>query len=162
MRAVPNERAAADRPPDVSAGAAFRWNVRVYYEDTDAGGIVYYANFLKFFERCRTEWLRACGVDQHAMATGGGVQFVVTSAQVDYLRPARLDDELLIEARIVAARRASLVFGQGAWRDGVELARGRVAVAAVDVRSLAPVRLPDGLLEKAAAVAARAPGHGPG
>src|SRR5215831_11115633 len=78
----------------------FSWKLRVYYEDTDAGGIVYYANFLKFFERCRTEWLRALGVEQARLAQESGLQFVVAQLAVDYLKPARLDDELTITARV--------------------------------------------------------------
>ncbi|MCU0940608.1 MAG: YbgC/FadM family acyl-CoA thioesterase, partial [Burkholderiaceae bacterium] len=79
---------------------AFRWRLRVYYEDTDAGGIVYYANYLKFFERCRTEWLRALGIDQTALVRDAGLQFVVKSIACEYRQPARLDDELTVLACI--------------------------------------------------------------
>lgn len=122
--------------------AVFRWPVRVYYEDTDAAGIVYYANYLKYFERCRTEWLRALGIDQHTMAAQEGLQFVVAQLAVDYHLPARLDDELVIEARITEQARSFIVFGQSAWRKTELLARSTVKVACVDTRRLAPMRLP--------------------
>lgn len=123
----------------------FRWRLRVYYEDTDAGGIVYYANFLKFFERCRTEWLRALGFDQARLARDEGLQFVVTSVAVDYLRPARLDDELVALARVERVGGASLVFAQQLERGTDRLAQGRVKVACVDARTLAPAALPPAL-----------------
>jgi len=120
--------------------------VRVYYEDTDAAGIVYYANYLKFFERCRTEWLRALGCSQVELAAAAGIQFVVSGLQVEYRQPARLDDELRVEARIVELRRASLSFDQRTLRGATVLATARVKVAAVEIRTLAPVRLPAILL----------------
>ena len=132
-------------PRDGSAG--FRWRLRVYYEDTDAGGIVYYANFLKFFERCRTEWLRALGFGQHRLAHDHGLQFVVTSITCDYKQPARLDDELTVLAQLERAGGASLVFAQAIWRDDSLLAQGRVKVACVDTRRLAPTALPGALLD---------------
>jgi acyl-CoA thioester hydrolase len=126
--------------------AEFRWPIRVYYEDTDAGGIVYYANYLKFFERCRTEWLRALGVDQIALARDDGLQFVVTSLACDYRQPARLDDSLTVFAALERAGRASLVFAQRIVRDAELLASGRVKVACVDTRQLAPAAMPASLL----------------
>ena len=128
------------------AESSFTWHLRVYFEDTDAGGIVYYANFLRFFERCRTEWLRALGVEQTKLAQETGLQFVVTHAAVDYLRPARLDDALVITARIGERGRAYLVFEQQALRGTELLARARVKVACVDIRRLLPARLPVELL----------------
>jgi acyl-CoA thioester hydrolase len=120
----------------------FSWNLRVYFEDTDAGGIVYYANFLKFFERCRTEWLRALGVEQTRLATQARLQFVVAQVGVDYLRPARLDDDLTITARIGELARSYLVFDQRALRGAELLAQAKVKVACVDTVRLAPARLP--------------------
>jgi len=120
----------------------FSWNLRVYYEDTDAGGIVYYANFLKFFERCRTEWLRALGVGQAHLAERSQIQFVVAQLAVDYVRPARLDDQLTITARIGELARAYLVFEQQALRGTEVLARAKVKVACVDTVRLVPARLP--------------------
>jgi acyl-CoA thioester hydrolase len=147
------------RADDSSREDAFLWRVRVYFEDTDAGGIVYYANFLKFFERSRTEWLRAAGFNQQELVRRGGVQFVVTAAQVEYRRPARLDDELVIESRIEQARHVTLVFAQRALRGTEELARAKVTIAAVSVggkNGLSAARLPDGLLAAATAAAAAA------
>jgi acyl-CoA thioester hydrolase len=120
----------------------FRWPIRVYYEDTDAAGIVYYANFLKFFERCRTEWLRALGIEQQRLKENEGLQFVVVDASIEYRRPARLDDELSISARIAEAARTYVVFEQQAMRADELLAVARVKVASVDAEKLTPTRLP--------------------
>ncbi len=128
--------------------ATFRWPVRVYYEDTDAGGIVYYANFLRFFERCRTEWLRALGLAQRELAAVHGLQFVVAQLAIDYLRPARLDDMLAIEARIAELARSYLVFEQQARRGDELLAQATVKVACVDARRGAPARLPAELVSR--------------
>jgi len=95
---------------------AFCWPVRVYWEDTDAGGIVYYANYLKFFERARTEWLRACGIHQQALREATGGMFVVSQAQVNYLKSARLDDELWVTTTLTQAARASMTLQQRALR----------------------------------------------
>jgi acyl-CoA thioester hydrolase len=121
------------------------WPIRIYYEDTDAGGIVYYANYLKYFERCRTEWLRALGVDQSALEREQSLQFVVVRAEVEYLRPARLDDELAIEARVAELGRCSIVFNQLALRAGDVLARARIRIACVDAQRRQPARLPQRL-----------------
>ena len=120
----------------------FKWNLRVYFEDTDAGGIVYYANFLKFFERCRTEWLRALGVEQTRLAQQSNLQFVVAQLAIDYVKPAMLDDQLAITARIAEQGRSYLVFEQHALRDTELLARADVKIACVDTRRLVPARLP--------------------
>jgi tol-pal system-associated acyl-CoA thioesterase len=88
-------------------GQPFTWTVRVYYEDTDTGGVVYYANYLKFFERARTEWLRAAGFEQQALAREHGLQFVVARIECDYRRPARLDDIIELDVRVAQAGRAS-------------------------------------------------------
>ena len=97
-------------------GQPFTWTVRVYYEDTDTGGVVYYANYLKFFERARTEWLRAAGFGQQALAAEQGLQFVVARIECDYRRPARLDDVIDIDVRVIQAGRVSVVFEQTARR----------------------------------------------
>ena len=128
----------------------FVWPVRVYYEDTDAGGVVYYANYLKYFERCRTEWLRALGIDQSVLAREQGLQFVVAEIGAKYLAPARLDDELAIEARLVRVGPCSLDFEQQARRAHVTLAHGRVKVACVDAQRRIPARLPASLEDQIA------------
>lgn len=125
--------------------AVFRWRVRVYYEDTDAGGVVYYSNYLKFFERCRTEWLRSLGVDQATLACNDGLRFVVVELEAKYLSPARLDDELTVEAALGGLGRCSLRFEQRAIRAGEVLALGRVKVACVDAQRGLPARLPESI-----------------
>ncbi|HUD24983.1 MAG TPA: tol-pal system-associated acyl-CoA thioesterase [Burkholderiaceae bacterium] len=139
-------RATADRVRSIApSGAVFSWPLRVYYEDTDAGGVVYYANYLKFFERCRTEWLRALGIDQTTLALEQGLQFVVVRIEVKYLAPARLDDELMIEARLAQLGRCSLAFDQVALRAGEPLARAQVTVACLQAQRRHPARLPERL-----------------
>ena len=134
-----------------SALPTFRWPVRVYYEDTDAGGIVYYANFLKFFERCRTEWLRALSIDQIRLAADDGLMFVVQELACAYRTPARLDDQLEVLAQVSRVGGASLTFVQQVRRGELLLASGEVKVACVDARRMAPARLPAALLAALAA-----------
>jgi len=129
--------------------AGFVFPVRVYYEDTDAGGVVYYANYLRFFERARTEWLRSTGVSQYTLAETTHLMFVVRRAHIDYHSPARLDDCLTIVSRIAKAGRVALDFAQEAWRgeanSGELLARGLIKVACVDRITLRPTPLPESL-----------------
>jgi len=120
----------------------FTWPIRIYYEDTDAGGIVFYANYLKFFERARTEWLRACGVDQHELAQQDGAIFVVKSATIDYHAPARLDDVLNLTLSIEKLGRASVHFEQQARCGDVLLCSAQVKVGCVDAATLRPRSLP--------------------
>jgi len=134
--------------------ARFRWTIRVYYEDTDAAGIVYYANYLKYFERCRTEWLRSLGFEQRHLATRDRLQFVVAELSVQYHRPARLDDSLDIDASIVERARSYVVFRQQAKRGAELLASARVKVACVDSERLVPARLPATLAERLAVLPA--------
>lgn len=128
------------------AGPAFTWPVRVYWEDTDAGGIVFYANYLKFFERARTEWLRSLGVMQGSLRESAGGMFIVSETSVRYLAPARLDDELLVTARLEAAGRASLIIAQQALRGGTLLAEGTIRIGWVDDQTLRPGRIPPAIL----------------
>ena len=123
----------------------FEWRVRVYWEDTDAGGIVFYANYLKFFERARTEWLRARGIEQQRLRETAGGFFVVSATQVQYHRPARLDDLLLVTAAVSEVGRASLTIAQSARRDGPGgelLCEGTIRIGWVDALSLSPRRMP--------------------
>ena len=122
--------------------SVFSWPVRVYYEDTDAGGIVFYANYLKFFERARTEWLRAAKVGQQALRDEHGAIFVVKNASIDYHAPARLDDALNLTLSIEKLGHASVQFLQQAWHGDVLLASARVKVACVDAATLRPRALP--------------------
>jgi acyl-CoA thioester hydrolase len=121
--------------PDArSLGApVFAMRVRVYYEDTDAGGIVYYANYLRYFERARTDWLRSMGAVHTEMDAAHGLVFVVRELAIDYLAPARLDDELVVDVHVLEARRASMRLAQTARRaDGTTLVLSSVRVAALD------------------------------
>ncbi|MGN6319005.1 tol-pal system-associated acyl-CoA thioesterase [Trinickia sp.] len=121
---------------------SFDWPIRVYYEDTDAGGIVFFANYLKFFERARTEWLRACGVDQRKLAEENRIVFVVSETAVQYRTPARLDDRLTISSRIERLGKASVEFVQEAWRGDTLLAAGTIRVGCVELATLKPTALP--------------------
>ena len=111
-----------------------RLPVRVYYEDTDAGGVVYYANYLRFLERARTEWLRALGFDQGRLMVEAGLAFAVRSLAVDYLKPARLDDQLDVLTTIESLGRAQMVFAQRIERNGEVLVTATVRVACLDIR----------------------------
>lgn len=126
-----------------SPAAPFRHGLRVYWEDTDAGGVVFYANYLKFFERARTEWLRARGVSQHSLREQTGAIFVVTDTQVSYQRPARLDDWLEVTVQVAESGRASFTLEQVAWCRGQLLAKGRIRVGCVDADTLRPRRIPE-------------------
>jgi acyl-CoA thioester hydrolase len=122
----------------------FSWRTRVYWEDTDGGGVVYYANYLKFMERARTEWLRALGHSQMELAQTHGFVFAVVEVKVNYRRPARLDDELQVSCVPVPEGRASLRFMQTVTRaDATVLAEGEVRVACVDAKTFRPRPLPD-------------------
>ncbi|TAE32725.1 MAG: tol-pal system-associated acyl-CoA thioesterase [Alphaproteobacteria bacterium] len=127
----------ADAPP-----LLYRFDVRVYYEDTDAGGIVYYANYLKFAERARTEWVRSLGVSQADLWHKDGIGFVVRHVTVDYQKPARLDDLLTVEVRCLEKRMSALTLIQPILCAGVEIASVRVVLVCVN-RDMRPVRLPD-------------------
>jgi acyl-CoA thioester hydrolase len=116
--------------------------IRVYYEDTDAGGVVFYANYLKFLERARTEWLRELGVQQSSMVIDEGRMFVVHSLDMAYRKPARLDDLITIRSRITRLGRASIHFEQRAERDGELLAHGNIQICCVDAVHLRPAALP--------------------
>lgn len=133
----------------------FQLPIRIYWEDTDAGGIVFHANYLKFFERARTEWLRALGIGQQALREQSGGMFVLTDAQVRYWAPARLDDELIVTSQLQQAGRASLTLLQQAWLpDGLSEAPAKLLSAAtirigwVNASTMRPARIPGTLLEK--------------
>ncbi len=120
--------------------------VRVYYEDTDAGGVVYHTGYIRYFERARTEWLRARGFSQARLAEEVGVLFTVVDLSVRFVRPARLDDLLQVDARVQEVGGASLLFAQQARNEAGELlAQGSVRVACVDARSMKPRRLPSAI-----------------
>ena len=127
--------------------ADFYWTLRVYYEDTDANDIIFYANYLKFFERARTEWLRAAGVSQQNFTETHGRMFVVKCTAVDYHAPAKLDDELKVSVVVEKLGRASVQFFQEAWRVGPDgaltlLSSGRIKVGCVNTSSMRPDLIP--------------------
>ena len=130
----------------------FRWPQRVYYEDTDTGGVVYYANYLKFFERARSEWLRSAGIVQQVLTEQEHVMFVVKNAAIDYHLPAKLDDQLEISVRVEKLGKASVNFYQEAWRQNKDarelLCHGRIRVGCVHTVSLRPTPIPTAVLEK--------------
>ena len=134
--------------PDVvdTSARRFEWPVRVYYEDTDAGGIVYYANYLRFMERARSEWLRAVDVDARRLRDDHGLMMVVTRAYVDYKSAARLDDQLLVSVVLERARRASFDLAQEVSRDAERLCTAAIRVACVSIAGHRPRPLPSSVL----------------
>jgi len=128
-----------------SVGPEFVWPVRVYWEDTDAGGVVYYANYLRFMERARTEWLRALGVEQTMLKEQLNVLMVVAQVQANYRRPARYGDQLQVHCRVTEIGKVSLSFEQRIYRDAVGgelLLDGTVKVGCIDAGSFRPKALP--------------------
>lgn len=125
----------------------FNWPVRVYYEDTDAGGVVFYANYLKFFERARTEMLRSMGFEQDRLIDEQGIIFVVRSVQIDYLMPARFNEQINVSAIVTLAKKASLKFEQTITRGSDVLCTGTVCIACLDSKNMRPKAIPDILLE---------------
>jgi acyl-CoA thioester hydrolase len=119
------------------------FSMRVYWEDTDAGGVVFYANYLKFFERARTEWLRALGIEQRALQESTGSIFVVADVALRYLTPAKLDDLLTVTVKVLVVGKASIALEQQAWRGDVLLTQGTVRVGCVNASSLRPCRIPE-------------------
>ena len=135
---------APEQPP-------FHWPVRVYYEDTDAQGVVYYANYFRFLERARTEWLRSLGVDMVALMAEERRIFVVAEVQVRFLAPARLNDQLIVSARLTNLSRVSFDIEQNIYRDtidGEQLIGGTVKAAYLDADTMRPKRLPPSLFRK--------------
>ena len=138
-----------------SVGAIFQWPIRVYWEDTDAGGIVFYANYLKFFERSRTEWLRSLGIEQQRLKDSTGGIFVVAETSIRYHRPARLDDELIVTASLVETGRASMIIRQQALLKTEQpgslptrlLCDGTIRIGWVHSSNLQPMRIPASILD---------------
>lgn len=128
----------------------FLWPVRVYYEDTDSGGVVYYANYLKFMERARTEWLRHFGFEQDELIQNEAVIFAVRSVQVDYLLPARFNDELSVSARLIEQGRASLTIEQSITRvvDNTLLCKGSVKIVSLRPDSFKPCAIPKNIKQQ--------------
>ncbi|QSA95800.1 tol-pal system-associated acyl-CoA thioesterase [Methylococcus sp. EFPC2] len=126
----------------------FFWPVRVYYEDTDAGGVVYYANYLRFFERARTERLREIGFEQDELRERSGVLFAVRSVQAEYLKPARFNDALRVSAEISELRRASISFSQQILRGDELICEAAIRIACLTDGELKPTAIPDDLMQR--------------
>jgi acyl-CoA thioester hydrolase len=126
---------------------AFTWPVRVYWEDTDAGGVVYYANYLKFLERARSEWLRALGFEQPELLARHGGMFVVKRVEADYLLPARFNDSLIVEAVLAEQNKASLLMVQRILRDDAILVSARVTLVWVKENTFKPAKIPAEILQ---------------
>jgi acyl-CoA thioester hydrolase len=120
----------------------------VYWEDTDAGGVVYYANYLKYLERCRTEWLRALGVDQRSLRAERGLQFAVVDLKVSYHKPALLHDEVLVTAELEQLTNATIVFAQSVLRGDTKLIDANVRAACLDSQTLRPRGIPKDLFKE--------------
>ena len=127
-------------------GSAFSWPARVYWEDTDAGGVVYHARYLAFMERARSEWMRALGWDQGVLRDRDDQVFVVRAMDIDFRAPARLDDQLQVSVRLLECRGASFSVGQHIERDGALLVEARVRIAALRASDFRPRPIPDALL----------------
>jgi acyl-CoA thioester hydrolase len=125
----------------------FIWPIRVYYEDTDAGGVVFYANYLKFFERARTEMLRAMGYEQDELIANEGIIFVVRSVHVEYLRSARFNEQIQVSAEVTFAKKASLTFEQLITRGNDVLCTSVIRIACLDALTMRPKAIPENLLE---------------
>ncbi len=132
----------------MSDSGVFNWPVRVYYEDTDSGGVVYYANYLKFMERARTEWLRAEGFEQDELIAKDNVIFAVRSVQIDYHAPARFNDALQISTRVLKAGRASIKVAQQVTKDNQILCDAVIKIACLNAVTFKPVTLPPALYKK--------------
>jgi acyl-CoA thioester hydrolase len=126
----------------------FHWPVRVYYEDTDAGGVVFYANYLKFFERARTEMLRDMGFQQDQLIAEQNMIFVVRSVQIDYLKPAHFNDFLDISAEVTLAKKVSLNFEQVVARGDDILCKAKIRIACLDAKSMRPKTIPETLMQQ--------------
>lgn len=152
------------KPKQTETPVAFRWPCRVYWEDTDAGGVVYHAAYLRFMERARSEWLRSLGVDQSQLRAQTGLAMLVRDMQIDFHAPARLDDQLEITAEPQVLRSASMIFAQIVTRREAPvepLVQARVRIACVDVATMRPAAFPGMLREQMAAASENHKGPNP-
>jgi len=130
----------------------FKWSVRVYYEDTDAGGVVYYANYLKFMERARTEYLRHKGFEQDQLIEQQNIIFAVRSVQCDYKSPARFNDDLIVTAKIIELKKASMLFEQKIVKNNQPnkiLCQGQIRIACLYADNFKPCAIPNSIMEVA-------------
>lgn len=126
----------------------FSWPVRVYYEDTDSGGVVYYANYLRFLERARTEWLRALGFEQNELAVQHQIVFVVRSAAIEYLKPSLFNDRLQVTVELAKVSASQILIAQRVLREGEELVTAEVRVVCVNAATFRPVRIPKAIIRR--------------
>jgi acyl-CoA thioester hydrolase len=126
----------------------FSISIRVYYEDTDAGAVMYYANYLKFMERARTEWLRQIGFEQDDHSRRDGILFAVRSAHLEFLKPARFNDLLEVTVQVIRRGKASMTFAQEIRREELTLCEGEVKVACLDAGTFSPRPIPENLDSK--------------
>ena len=126
----------------------FNWPVRVYYEDTDSGGVVYYANYLKFMERARTEWLRSFSIQQDDLRERFAIIFAVSQVQIDYCSPAKFNDELVVTASVIKKGKASITFEQSVLREQDVLATAKIKIACLNANTFKPTPMPAEILEK--------------
>lgn len=138
----------SDTPDTAFISTPFSWPTRVYWEDTDAGGVVYHAQYVAFLERARTEWLRIRGHGQDQLRKDHDLVFAVRDMQLDFLRPARLDDLLAVTVELRLCRRVSVVFAQSVLRDGEVLMTAQVRLAALSAASFRPKAVPDALYQE--------------
>ena len=145
-----SERGTRNRQPGTQnpEPGIFNWPVRVYYEDTDSGGVVYYANYLKFMERARTEWLRSRGFEQTDLLRSHGVVFVVRAITLDYFKPALFNDILKVTVELAESGRSQMVLAQSVRRGHAALVEARVRLACVNPASFKPVKMPVVIIEK--------------
>ncbi len=145
MRSLPRQTCSAIEMSD-----AFRWPIRVYYEDTDAGGVVYHSKYLNYMERARTEWLRALGFEQDELVRDWNVLFVVRQMELDFHSPARFNERLVVETRVLETGKASLIFAQEIRRDqdARALCAARVKIACLAADRFRPRALPEALTRK--------------
>lgn len=138
--------------PEPAPTPAFIWPVRVYWEDTDAGGVVYHASYVRFLERARSEWLRSLGIAQAELRSQSGIIFVVHRIEMDFLKPAQLDDVIHVSVRAIAARGASFTVVQELWRESEAQVRvaARVRIACLDADRFRPRPLPPFILSEIA------------
>ena len=134
--------------PKLLAHNVFTWPVRVYYEDTDSGGVVYHANYLKYFERARTEWLRSRGFELTDLLHSYGVVFVVRAITLDYFKPALFNDMLEVTVELAESGRSQLILAQSVRRGHAVLVEARVKLACVNPASFKPVKMPDTIIKK--------------
>ena len=136
--------------PDSNGNQPFEWPIRIYFEDTDAQGLVYYANYFKFMERARTEWIRSLGIEQDSMLRDERRCFVVVDTQASFVSPAKFNDQIVATARMTERKRATFMIEQNIYRsslDGELLCKGMTKAAYIDADTLRPLRLPDVITE---------------